>query len=330
MFGYIVRRLAQAVLVLFVISVSTFALFFYGPSNPAEAMCPATRCTPERLATITTTLGLDRPVVKQYTDYMTGIFTGRKIGTGKDAANCPAPCFGYSFKFSVPVWGYLKSRFPATLSIAFGSAVIFLFLGVAVGVVAARNRGRPIDRITVGSTLVLSAIPFYIVVLLAFLICQQQWRIFPTPQYVSPFHSPLGWVKGMLLAWVVYGIYNATSYARYSRGSMIDSLSEDYVRTARAKGLSERSVSLKHALRSAIAPVLTIFGLDVGFLLAGSFFVEFILSIQGIGYASLQAIQTSDLPLVQATVLIGAAFIVLGNIVTDVLYSVFDPRVRLG
>jgi peptide/nickel transport system permease protein len=330
MFGYIVRRLLQGILVLFVISIATFALFFYGPSDPAKAMCPESRCTPQRLAAITTNLQLDRPVLAQYSEYMTGIFTGREIGTGPGAQDCPAPCFGYSFKFSVPVWGYLKSRFPATLSIAFGSAVIFLIVGLSVGVIAARNRGRPIDRLTVGSTLILSAIPFYIVMLLAFLIAQQQWRIFPAPEYVSPFHSPLGWVKGMLLAWVVYGIYNATSYARYSRGSMIESMSEDYVRTARAKGLSERSVTLKHALRSAIAPVLTIFGLDVGFLLAGSFFVEYILSIQGIGLASLSAIQTSDLPLIQATVLLGAALIVLANIVTDVLYSVVDPRVRLG
>ncbi len=330
MIGYVVRRLMQGLLVLFVISVATFALFFYGPSDPAKAMCPESRCTPARLEAIRTNLQLGRPALTQYTEYMTGIFTGRTIGTGPAAQKCPAPCFGYSFKFSVPVWGYLKSRFPATLSIAFGSAVIFLLVGVAVGVVAARNRGRPIDRLTVGSTLVLSAVPFYIVLLLAFLIAQQQWKLFPTPQYISPFQSPVGWFKGMLLAWIVYGIYNATAYARYSRGSMIESLSEDYVRTARAKGLSERSVTLKHALRSAIAPVLTIFGLDVGFLLAGSFFVEYILSIQGIGLASLSAITTSDLPLIQATVLIGAAFIVFGNIVTDVLYSVVDPRVRLG
>lgn len=330
MFGYIVRRLFQGVLVLFVISAATFALFFYGPSDPARALCPETRCTPERLAGITQNLGLDRPVVTQYTEYMTGIFTGRDIGEGAAASKCPAPCFGYSYKFSVPVWGYLKSRFPATLSIAIGSSVIFLFLGLLVGVMAARNRGQTLDRVTVGSTLVLSAVPFYIVVLLSLLIVQQQWKIFPNPEYVSPFSSPGGWFKGMLMAWVVFGVYNATAYARYSRGSMIESLSEDYVRTARAKGLSERSVSLKHALRSAIVPIVTIFGLDFAGLLGGTIFIEFILSIQGIGLAALSSIKTSDLPIIQAVVLIGCAFIVLGNIITDVVYSIVDPRVRLG
>lgn len=330
MFGYVVRRLFQGALVLFVISIATFALFFYGPSDPAKAMCPETRCTPERLEQITISLGLDRPFLTQYSEYTTGIFTGRHIGEGAAAKDCPAPCFGYSFKFSVPVWGFLKGRFPATLSIALGSSAIFLALGLLVGVVAARNRGRTIDRITVGSTLVLSAVPFYIVVLLSFLIVQQQWRVFPTPQYVSPFDSPLGWVKGMLLAWVVFGVYNATAYARYSRGSMIDSLGEDYVRTARAKGLSERTVSLKHALRSAIVPIVTIFGLDFALILGGTFFIEYILSIQGIGLASLDAIKNSDLPMIQATVLIGSVFIVLGNILTDVVYGVVDPRVRLG
>jgi peptide/nickel transport system permease protein len=330
MFGYIVRRLFQGALVLLLISMATFALFFYGPSDPAKAMCPAQHCTQDQLNGITKNLGLDKPITTQYSTYMKGIFVGRTIGTGTAAKDCSAPCFGYSFKFSVPVWGYLMQRFPATVSIAFGSAVIFLFLGLLVGVVAARNRGRPIDRVTVGSTLVLSAIPFYIVMLLAYLIVQQQWKIFPSPQYINPFHSPLGWVKGMLLAWIVFGIYNATSYARYSRGSMIDSLSEDYVRTARAKGLSERSVSLKHALRSAIVPIVTIFGLDIGAILGGSFFIEYILSIHGIGLASLDSIKTGDLPIVQATVLIATLFIVIANLLTDIAYSVVDPRVRLG
>jgi peptide/nickel transport system permease protein len=177
---------------------------------------------------------------------------------------------------------------------------------------------------------VLSAVPFYIVVLLSLLILQQQLKLFPTPKYVSPFHDPFGWVKGMLMAWVIFGIWNATAYARYSRGSMIDSLSEDYVRTARAKGLSERAVSLKHALRSAIVPIVTIFGLDFAGLLGGTIFLEYILNIQGIGLAGLTSIQSSDLPIIQAVVLIGCVFIVLGNIVTDVVYSIVDPRVRLG
>jgi peptide/nickel transport system permease protein len=133
----------------------------------------------------------------------------------------------------------------------------------------------------------------------------------------------------MLLAWVILGLAYSTAYARFSRGSMIESLNEDYVRTARAKGLSERRVTMRHAMRAAIVPVVTIFGLDFAFLLAGTIFTERIFDIQGIGLSALDAINGKDLPIISATVLIAALFIVVMNIIVDVIYSVIDPRVRL-
>jgi peptide/nickel transport system permease protein len=181
----------------------------------------------------------------------------------------------------------------------------------------------------VGASLVVNAIPYYLFALVAYLLLISQWGIFPDSGYVSPFQSPLGWVKGMLLAWIVIGITSSTTYARFSRGSMIDSLNEDYVRTARAKGLSDRRVTFKHALRAAIVPVVTIFGLEFAYLLAGTIFTERIFSIQGIGLTALDAINTKDLPVISATVLIAAAFIVTANLVVDIIYSVIDPRVRL-
>jgi peptide/nickel transport system permease protein len=330
MFGYIVRRVISGLLVLLVVSIATFALFFYGPADPALAYCPETRCTPQRLETIRTSLGLDRPVVEQYSEYMAGIFVGNDFKAGQISIECDAPCLGVSFKLRENVTDYLLARFPATLSIALGASVIFLTVGVSSGIFAARRRGTSADKGIVGVSLVINAMPYYLLALLAYLMLISKWGIFPESGYFPILtDGPVAWAKGLLLAWLVLGISSSTQYARFSRGSMIDSMNEDYVRTARAKGLSERRVTFKHAFRAAMVPVITIFGLEFAYLLAGTIFTERIFDIQGIGLTALQAINTRDLPLISATVLIAAAFIVIANIVVDILYSVIDPRVRL-
>jgi peptide/nickel transport system permease protein len=313
-----------------VVSIATFALFFYGPADPALAYCPETRCTPQRLETIRTSLGLDRPVVEQYSEYMAGIFVGNDFKAGQISIECDAPCLGVSFKLRENVTDYLLARFPATLSIALGASVIFLTVGVSSGIFAARRRGTSADKGIVGVSLVINAMPYYLLALLAYLMLISKWGIFPESGYFPILtDGPVAWAKGLLLAWLVLGISSSTQYARFSRGSMIDSMNEDYVRTARAKGLSERRVTFKHAFRAAMVPVITIFGLEFAYLLAGTIFTERIFDIQGIGLTALQAINTRDLPLISATVLIAAAFIVIANIVVDILYSVIDPRVRL-
>jgi peptide/nickel transport system permease protein len=330
MFGYVVRRIISGVLVLLVISVAVFALFFYGPSDPALAYCPETRCTPQRLDNNRTSLGLDRPVVEQYGDYMKGIVAGNDFQAGEISIKCDAPCLGVSFKLRVNVTDYLWSKFPATLSIALGASVIMLLVGVSSGIFAARRRGTVADKGIVGVSLFVNAMPYYLLALLAYLLLISQWGIFPESGYFPILtDGPVAWVKGLMLAWLVLGISSSTQYARFSRGSMIESMNEDYVRTARAKGLSERRVTLKHALRAAIVPVVTIFGLEFAYLLAGTIFTERIFDIQGIGLTALDAIGNSDLPVISATVLISAAFIVVANIVVDIVYSVIDPRVRL-
>jgi len=331
MFGYVVRRIISGVLVLLVISVAVFALFFYGPADPALAYCPETRCTPQRLDNIRTQLGLDRPVVVQYAEYMKGIVAGNDFKAGSITIKCDAPCLGVSFKLRVNVTDYLLSKFPATLSIALGASVIMLLVGVSSGIFAARRRGTVADKGIVGISLIVNAIPYYLLALLAYLLLISQWGIFPESGYFPLLtDGPVAWAKGLMLAWLVIGISSSTQYARFSRGSMIESGNEDYVRTARAKGLSERRVTMRHALRAAIVPVVTIFGLEFAYLLAGTIFTERIFDIQGIGLTGLQAIGTKDLPVIAATVLIGAAFIVVANIVVDIIYSVIDPRVRLS
>jgi peptide/nickel transport system permease protein len=331
MFGYVVRRVISGLLVLIVISMAVFALFFYGPSDPALAYCPETRCTPQRLDNIRTSLKLDRPVVEQYADYMKGIVAGNDFQAGSISIKCGAPCLGVSFKLRVNVTDYLLSKFPATLSIALGGSVIMLTIGISSGIFAARRRGTVADKGIVGISLVVNAIPYYLLALLAYLLLISQWGIFPESGYHPILKDgPVAWAKGLLLAWLVIGISSSTQYARFSRGSMIESMNEDYVRTARAKGLSDRRVTMRHALRAAIVPVVTIFGLEFAYLLAGTIFTEKIFDIQGIGLTGLQAIGTKDLPVIAATVLIGSAFIVVANIVVDIIYSVIDPRVRLS
>ena len=330
MFGYIIRRIVSGLLVFIATSVAVFALFFYGPTDPALAYCPETRCTPDRLENIRASLGLDQPVVEQYGEYMKGIVAGNEFKAGSIVIPCDAPCLGVSFKLRENVTDYLMTRFPATLSLALGAAAIFLPLGVTMGVFAARLRGSFADKAIVSSSLLINAFPYYLLALLAYLFLISQWGIFPESGYHSPIdEGPLAWAKGLILAWIMLGIAYSTQYARFSRGSMLETMNEDYVRTARAKGISERAVTLKHALRAAIVPVVTIFGLDFALLLAGTIFTEKIFDIQGIGLTALSAIGTKDLPIISATVLLGSAFIVTSNIVVDIVYSMIDPRVRL-
>ncbi|GAB3399491.1 ABC transporter permease [Flindersiella endophytica] len=333
MTGYIVRRLLAGVLVLLATSTSTFILFFAGPVNPAESQCGTRNCPPERIERIERALGLDQPKLKQYADFMGGLFAGRELRAGEWVKQCPAPCFGYSFRQDRPVTEIMAERIPVTVSIAVGGATIFLFVGVVLGVLAAIKRGTVIDKALVGASIGVSSVPYIVVAILAYLYLAVAWQLFPRTGYHNLFGeggSLIGWVKGLLLAWIVLGLYNTTQYARFSRGSMVETLGEDYVRTARAKGLPNRAVYVKHALRAAIAPVITIFGLELAGLLVSAVFTEQVFQLEGLGRLSLQSVQSGDLPIVMGTVMFTSAVIVIANLVVDVAYSFIDPRVRLA
>ena len=330
MTGYIVRRLIAGILVLLAVTFVVFMFFFYGPSDPALAYCPKGSCTGEDLDRIRANLGLDQPVLQQYGEYLKGIVAGREISSGAVSQWCSAPCLGLSFKYNVMVTPYLMSLFPATFSVAIGAAIVFLSVGVTIGIISARKRGSSLDRGLVGFVMLTTAMPYYLVALLAFLYLSSRWGLFPEPGYNPLSDGVIGWFNGLLLAWLVLGFFYSTAYARYSRGSMIEALGEDYVRTARAKGLSDRRVTLKHGLRAAVVPVVTIFGLDFAAILAGTIFTEKIFQIRGIGLQALESIGNKDLPMISATVLIAATFVVLMNIVVDLTYAILDPRVRLS
>jgi peptide/nickel transport system permease protein len=331
MFGYIVRRMISGFLVVTAISMMTFALFALGPTNTADYLCQQNgHCTTEKLATIEKGLGLDKPIVEQYGVWAKGLVHDRTISFGgANTYQCDAPCLGISYNTQTQVTKELKKKYPVTLSLAIGGVTLYLLFGVTTGVLSARRAGSLADKALVGSTLVVTAIPYYLFAFLSWLYLVNEWAVFPDATYTSPFDNPAKWVSGLLLPWIVLGIFGATQYARFSRGSMIEALSEDFVRTAVAKGVRTRTVTIKHALRAAVVPVVTILGLDFGSILGGAIFTEYIWQLDGVGRWSLQSIGQFDYPVVAATVLTAAFFIVLANVVVDILYSVLDPRVRL-
>jgi peptide/nickel transport system permease protein len=328
---YIGRRIAMALSVILATLLVTFILFYVGPSDPARAICGDNRCTPARLADIRHSLHLDQPVTTQFADYFQGLFVGRTITTGGISRECSAPCLGYSFRADQDVKEQIASRFPATLSLALGAMVIFLFVGVGTGVAAARRRGTRMDRFVVAASQTLGSIPYYILALLFALYLMILHPILPRSGYHPLFtEGPVAWASGLLAPWIVLGLVTATGYTRYARASMIESLAQDYVRTGRSKGISERRVVYRHALRAALSPVVTILGLDMAALLAGTLITEQIFNVDGIGRLSIQSLRNDDLPIIMGVVLVGAAMVVVMNLIVDIAYSYVDPRVRLS
>lgn len=330
MLYFVARRLVSALSVVLATLVATFTLFFVAPTDPAGAICGDRNCTQERYNEIKENLHLDRPKVQQFAEYTAGIFTGRDFETSGVVRECKAPCLGFSFKNDRPVLEMLQDRLPVTLSLVIGYAVIVLTIGVFVGSMAAKRRGTFGDRALMTSTLVVSSIPYYIVALMVALYLTILYPILPRGGWTPPSENIGKWFAGLFTPWLVLGIYQCTAYARYSRGSMVETLSEDYIRTARAKGLSDRVVTYKHALRSGMIPVITIYGLDIAGSLAGAIFTERIFDLPGLGNLVLDSLNNYDLPVIMGTVLVASVVLVAMNFVVDIAYSLIDPRVRLA
>jgi peptide/nickel transport system permease protein len=327
---FVARRLVSALSVVLMTLVVTFALFFVAPTDPAASICGERNCTTQRYNEIRQNLHLDRPKVQQFAEYTAGIFAGRTFETAGAIQKCSVPCLGFSFKSDRPVTEMLKTRLPVTISLVAGYAVLVLTIGVFVGSMAAKRRGTVGDRALMSSTLVLSSVPYYIVALMISLYLTILYPILPRGGYTPITDNPGKWFVGLLTPWLVIGVYNCTQYARYSRGSMVETLSEDYIRTARAKGLSDRVVTYKHALRSGLIPVITIFGLDIAGSLAGAIFTERIFDLPGLGNLVLDSLNNYDLPVIMGTVLVASVILVAMNFLVDIAYSIIDPRVRLS
>jgi peptide/nickel transport system permease protein len=317
------------VLILAVVSLVTFLLFFAVPGDPGRLSCGKI-CTPAKLAEIHHNLGLDRPIYVQYGEYMKGIVVGRDVLEAGDKQHCGAPCFGYSFVNHQPVWQTFTDRFPATLSLALGAALLFLIGGVSLGLISAIYRGRALDKIAIGLSLTGASLQIYFIGIVARAFFVDKLRWLPQPGYTPLTQHPGRWFSGLLLPWIVLAFVNAALYARLSRASMVEALQEDFVRTGRARGLSGRSIYLKHAGRAAVSPIITIFGLDLAGLLGGAIITETVFSIHGVGQLAISSVFASDLPMIMATVLLAAFVIVVANLLVDIAYAFIDPRVRIS
>ena len=325
---YILRRAGLALSVILATLVTTFVVFFAGPADPAQSLCPENRCNAEKLQAIRVNLGLDRPLPVQFIEYFKGLFIGRDFEFAGETTHCGAPCLGFSYHTGRSVNDELFSRFPNTVVLALMAAVVFLVVGVTIGIIAAVKRGTAADRLLIGGSQVFGAIPYYILALLFALYVVTFWRILP--QYSSFTEGPGVYFAGMLAPALILGLVTSTSYTRYTRNSMIETLSMDYVRTARSKGISENRVLIRHGFRAAMSPVVTILGLDIAGLLTGTLITEKIFEVDGIGRRSLQALADDDLPVIMGTVLIAAVIVVVANLIVDIAYSYIDPRVRLS
>ena len=315
---YIIRRILWVIVLLFLVSFLTFIIFYLFPSADPAVLRAGHQPSPELIAQIRHQFGLDKPWYTQYFNYMKALVLHFN--------------FGYSYQNNISVRTQIFSRLPATISLAVGGAVVWLVSGVAIGTVSAVKRGSLFDRIAMGGALVaISAPVFWLGLVSLYLFASDigKFPIFPGQgAYVPLTQDPGKWFTSLIMPWFVLAASFAAIYARLLRASLTEAMAEDYIRTARAKGLRERVVVLKHGVRAAITPIVTAAGLDLGVLLGGAIITETVFNIPGIGRMSYDAIVNADLPTIQGTVLLGAFFIVIANLIVDILYAFIDPRVR--
>jgi peptide/nickel transport system permease protein len=314
---------------LIALSMLVFGLFTLLPADPASLTCGKS-CNPQVIAQNRIRLGYDKPIYEQYAQFVKGIFVGRTYGSGTQTFECPAPSLGYSFTKQECVTQLIKQRFPVTATEAVGACILWLITGVSVGILAALKRGRWQDRAATGAALIGYSFPTFFIGLVLQYIVFFKFRIMDYASYTPFADDPVAWFKSFILPWITLALVFAAFYSRLTRNQMLETLGEDYIRTARSKGLTERVVIGKHALRSGLTPIVTAAGLDLAGLLGGVVITEQIFGLPGLGRLSLDAALNSDLPLIVGTVLVASTFVILANLIVDLLYAVIDPRVRLS
>jgi peptide/nickel transport system permease protein len=318
MIRFLIRRIASGIVVLWVTTIAVFTLFFVAPHNVAQIIA-GRQATQQTVALVRARLGLNQPVLYQYWEFVVRLLHGN---------------LGYSYYNSEPVTKLLASRMSVTASIAIGGGILWLAMGVISGVISARRPRSFVDRVITVIALFFYSMPTFLlgIVLLYVLFFQLHLAgidFFPGSGYVAISSDPLGWAQHMLLPWFTVALTSAGTYTRLTRTGMLEVLSEDYIRTARSKGVGEGRIIFVHALRSALTSVVTQFGIDLGILLGGAVVTESIFGLPGLGQLAILSMTEQDLPVVTGIVMIGAVFVVAGNIVVDMVYPILDPRVRL-
>jgi len=339
MFFYIIRRLISVVIMLLIITMATFLVFFASPIDPASLTC-SKNCTPAVIQGNRVKLGYDKPVPVQYGLFLKGLFVSRdypddpglKQRSPDAIYTCNAPCLGYSTLQTQGVTDMVKNALPQTASIALAAFIMWMVFGVVFGIVAALRRGQWQDRLLVGLSLIGFSLPTFFIGQLLYVFIALQLGLIPISSvgYFPFTDSPVKWAQGILLPAVTLAAVFAASYVRLTRAYMLETMSEDYIRTARAKGVKEVTVIRRHGLRAALTPIVTAAGLDLGGLLGGAIITEQVFNIQGLGKMAILSIQNTDLPVTVGVVLVAAFFITVANLVVDVLYGVIDPRVRMS
>jgi peptide/nickel transport system permease protein len=314
---FLIRRLALGVVVLWAITTVVFVMFFVAPSHVAQLIA-GRQSTQQTVALVSHRLGLDRPILTQYGDYLWRLLHGD---------------LGYSYYNSTPVTTLIGQRIGVTASLALGAAVIWILIGVSSGVVAAVRPRSFADRAVTATALLFYSMPVFLLglILLYFLFFRLTLSgidIFPGSGYVPLSQDPLGWAQHLALPWLSLALVTAATYTRLTRGAMLDVLGEDYIRTARSKGMRERRVTYRHALRGALTPMVTQLGIDLGTALGGAIITENVFGLPGLGALAVQSVVQQDQPVIIGTVILAAGFIVVSSIVVDVVYAVLDPRVR--
>ncbi|GHD44441.1 ABC transporter permease [Streptomyces galbus] len=331
MLTYLIRRLFAAAVMLVVIITVVFCIFFLVPKWAGVDIASSfvgKQADPAAVEGVRQKLGLGDPIYVQVWEFFKGIFVGRTYAGGGDTIHCAAPCFGYSFRSEQAIWPVLTDRFPVTLGLALGAAVLWLILGVSAGVLSALKRGSLWDRGAMVVALAGVSLPIYFTGMLSLAIFVFGLHWF-SGTYVPFTDNPGKWFTGMILPWVTLAFLYAAMYARITRATMMEILGEDYIRTARAKGLREPVVIRKHAMRSTMTPILTMLGMDLGALIGGAILTESTFNLPGLGREVLLAIRNQDLPVIVGVTLITSLAVLFANLVVDILYAVIDPRVRL-
>jgi peptide/nickel transport system permease protein len=320
MLRYIVRRLLWGVVLMIAVLAITFVIFYLLPNVNPAILRAGRNSNPRIIAQIAHDLGTDRPLPTQFWDYLKQLLLHGSLG--------------YSYYSGASVKSLIIDRLPATISLTVGAVIVWLAIGIPVGIISAIKRRSILDRSAMTTALIFVSAPVYWLGLVVLFLFASDIGKFPISflhgagSYVGLTYDPLRWFQSLIMPWFVLAATSAAIYARLLRGSLIDVMGDDYIRTARAKGLRERDVVMKHGLRSAITPLVTVLGLDVAILLGGAVLVETVFDIPGIGRLNYDAITHGDFPIIQGTILIAALFIIVANIIVDIAYAYLDPRVR--
>jgi peptide/nickel transport system permease protein len=326
---YIIRRILWSILLLVIVSAVVFILFYVFPSADPAQLRAGRQANEDQIQAIRESLGLDHSVITQFWIYIKGVFTPFDL-PGTDAHG--PFYFGHSYQSNADVKDVIISDLPATTMLVVGSVVLWMLMAIPTGIISAVRQKSLLDRTTMISTLVLISAPVFWLGLVALYLFAKDVGVFPIFPGIGSYAAAddfIGKIGSMILPWFVLASATAAIYARYLRSQMLDVMQEDYIRTARAKGLPEKRVIMQHVLRSAITPIITLLGLDVAILLAGNaILTETVFNIPGVGAETFNAINRSDLPMIQGITLFGAFFIVTLNLVVDIAYAYLDPRVR--